>query len=226
MTNNTSLSPRLMSVCSFVPKGSRLADIGTDHARVPIYLIKNGIIISAIASDIGEGPLEKAAENLEFYNLSGMVDLRLGDGLKTIKGNEADCAVIAGMGGELISNILHAYIPDGLKRLIFQPMTDPHLVRRAAGRLGFKITAEDIVPENDKMYIILCCEPGEMTLSADEEYLSPMLKAHPLYGEYLSFRLTRLEKAAVQAEKAGAETDMVKEYRLLKKAYEEIKDVL
>ncbi len=221
---NTTLSPRLKAVAAFVPKGCRLADIGTDHARLPIYLIKNGTIEGAIASDIADGPLEKAAENLRYFSLSKKVELRKADGLRSVYDNEADCAVIAGMGGELISGLLEKYIPNGLKRLIIQPMTDAFMVRHALGKCGYKIIAEEIVPENDKMYIVICAEKGKMRLSDEEEQLSPLLVQHRLYRDYLVYRISRMEKAANQAEKAGAETEMVKEYRLLKKALREIED--
>lgn len=193
-----------------------LADIGTDHARVPIYLIKSGKISRAIASDISKGPLEKAKENLLYYNLSNQVELRLGDGLKTIHPGDADCAVIAGMGGELMASILMEYIPGGLKRIILQPMTDPHLVRRALCSLHYTIVSEDIISENGKMYIVIAAEPGELTLTSEEEYVSPALAKHPLCEEYLLYRLKRLHKAATQAENAGAATHIVHEYKTIK----------
>ena len=218
-SKNTPLSQRLMSVCSFVPKGSKLADIGTDHARVPIYLIKSGIISRAIASDIGEGPLEKARENIGFFGLSDFVELRLGNGMTTLKGGDADCIVIAGMGGELMANLLTDYIPRGVKRLILQPMLDPHLVRKALCKVGFCIVAEDIVAENDKMYAVIVAEPGEMSLSEEDAYVSPFAKTHPMYEEYLAFRLKRMEVAAENAIKAGAKTHLVEEYTILKNAF-------
>ena len=221
-SKNTALSQRLMSVCSFVPQGSRLADIGTDHARVPIYLIKSGVIPCAIASDIGEGPLEKACENITFFGLTDSIELRLGNGMTTLKDGDADCIVIAGMGGELMANLIADYIPDGVKRLIRQPMLDPHLVRKALCNAGFTIVAEDIVAENDKMYAVIAAEPGEMKLSVEETYLSPFTKAHPMYEEFLAFRLQRMKTAAENAIKAGAKTHLVEEYKILKNAFEHI----
>ena len=221
-SKNTSLSQRLLSVCSFVPPVSKLADIGTDHARVPIFLIKSGVIPRAIASDIGEGPLDKARENISFFGLSDKIELRLGNGMTTLKANDADCIVIAGMGGELMANLLTDYIPQGVKRLILQPMLDPHLVRKALCEVGFSIVAEDIVAENDKMYAVIVAEPGEMILSEDEAYVSPFAKTHPLYEEFLAFRLQRMKTAAENAIKAGAKTHLVEEYTILKNAFEHI----
>ena len=221
-SKNTTLSQRLLSVCSFVPQGARLADIGTDHARVPIYLIKTGVVSHAIASDIGEGPLGKARANITFFGLADLVELRLGNGMTTLRDGDADCIVIAGMGGELMANLITEYIPGGVKRLVLQPMLDPHLVRKALCNAGFAIVAEDIVSENDKMYAVIVAEPGEMKLSLEETYLSPFTKAHHMYEEFLSFRLKRMKVAAENAIKAGAKTHLVEEYTILKKAFEHI----
>ncbi len=220
---NTQLSPRLTAVASFVPKGCSLADIGTDHARVPIYLINSGVIENAIASDIGKGPLGKAAENLEYFGLSHKVQLRLADGMKGINDNEADCFIIAGMGGELISDILRTYIPKGTKRLILQPMTNIHLVRQALIDVGFSITYEEIVPELNKMYIVIVAEPGEMKLTENELYLPPTLKTNSLYAQYLDYRLSLMKSSARQALQAGADTQLVREFKLFSKAKDEIK---
>ncbi|MBQ3053288.1 MAG: SAM-dependent methyltransferase [Clostridia bacterium] len=218
MKNNV-LSPRLKSIVSFVEKNCIIADIGTDHARVPIYLLQNGIISYAIASDIGEGPLEKAKENLQYFNLTDKVSLRLADGFKGIKNNEADCGIIAGMGGEVISQILNEYIPISINTLILQPMTDSHFVRKAVADLGFTIEKEDIVIEKDKMYIVILCRKGKNTITEKEQYISPALKKHPLFKEYLAYRLKRMKNAATNAQKAGANTLMLKEYEILNEEY-------
>ncbi|MDP4119225.1 MAG: class I SAM-dependent methyltransferase [Bacillota bacterium] len=220
--NKNTLSPRLMSVVSYIKKGSTVADIGTDHARIPIYILQNNISDFVIASDIVDGPLGKAAENLKYFNLTDKVSIRKASGLSGISDNEADCAVIAGMGGELISNILRAYIPRGIKQLIIQPMTDADKVRRALAETGFSIKIEDIVPEGDKMYIVIVCERGNMSLSEEEFYISPVLSAHPLFKEYLLYKLTRMKNAAAKAIRAGANTEMLHEYTILKKAYENV----
>lgn len=217
MDKTTPLSKRLLSVCSFVPPGSVVADIGTDHARVPIWLIQNDVIPSAIASDIGSGPLEKAKENIEYYGLSDKIELRLGDGMNTLKTGDAECIIIAGMGGELMSNLLKNYIPKGTKRLILQPMTDSYFVRDALTSCGYKITSEDLIYENDKFYSVIVCEPGVSKLTQEETFLSPFMKIHPLYKEYLLYKTSRMEKAAKMAEKAGAETGVLYEYNLYKK---------
>ncbi len=217
---NTPLSQRLLSVCSYVPQNSVLADIGTDHARVPIYLILSEKISKAIASDIGSGPLSKAKENALFYGVLDKIDLRLGSGMKTLKDNDANCVIIAGMGGELMSNILYEYIPSGVEYLILQPMTDSHFVREALCKQGFSIKEENLIYENDKYYTIIFAVRGNMQLSLSDTYVSPFLKNHSLYESFLKYKISRMEKAAKMAEKAGATTQLVYEYNLYKSALE------
>ena len=98
------LSPRLLAVARLVPKCSVVADIGTDHAYVPIYLVENGIADFVIASDVVEGPAMRAIENIKRHNLSDKIDVRIGNGLEKVK--QADVIIIAGMGGKLICDII------------------------------------------------------------------------------------------------------------------------
>ena len=100
------LSKRLETVASFVPKGSNIADIGTDHGYVPIYLVREGQAEHAVAMDVRKGPLERARAHVAEAGLGSRIDVRLSDGLAGLKPGEADCVVIAGMGGELIIHIL------------------------------------------------------------------------------------------------------------------------
>ena len=100
------LDRRLQTCASMVRENHVLADIGTDHAYLPIWLVKKEVIKKAIASDINMGPLQKAAFNIRRYNVGKQVDARLSDGLELIFPNEADDIVIAGMGGELIADII------------------------------------------------------------------------------------------------------------------------
>ncbi len=115
-----------LSLCAdMVRRDSRLADIGTDHGYLPIELCMRGTIPSALACDINPLPLRSAEENIEKYGLSDRIKTRLSDGLQRVSADEADDIVIAGMGGELIRDILSAaaWVKDGEKRLVLQPMT-------------------------------------------------------------------------------------------------------
>ena len=100
------ISERLRTVAGMVSPGCRLADVGTDHAYIPIYLMQNGVIPQAVAMDINQGPLLRATENIRRYGLTGRIETRLSDGLEKLQAGEADTILIAGMGGLLMVRIL------------------------------------------------------------------------------------------------------------------------
>lgn len=155
-----SLGERLTACADFVRPGSVAADIGTDHAKLPVWLVYNGIIPSAVASDINEGPIESARRNIEAYGLSDKIKTFTGDGLQTLMPDMAQDIVIAGMGGELIAAILDAapWVKDPAYRLILQPMTHPERLRVWLFDNGFSIIDERAVCEAGKVYTIICAE--------------------------------------------------------------------
>lgn len=171
------ISYRLKEVARMVTKGNRLADIGTDHGYVPIYLKKNDIIPSAIAMDINKGPLEKAAENIKQENVA-QVTTRLSDGLKELKAGEADTVLIAGMGGELIVRILKdgEDILKTVKELILSPHSEWELVRKYLQDNGYAIVEEKMIKDQGKYYLLLKAEKG-----IEEKYTDCELK----YGRHL-----------------------------------------
>lgn len=154
------LDKRLMSCAEYVRENSKVADVGTDHAYLPIYLIKTGKIQYAIASDIRKGPLLNAEKNLKKYHLLDKVELRLSDGLEKIEKEEVDDIIIAGMGGEVIVDILSKadWIKDKNKRLILQPMSMEEKVRKFLYMEKFKIIKEKVVVSENKIYNIMCAE--------------------------------------------------------------------
>ena len=149
------LRGRLRAIADRVPDGARLADIGTDHAYLPIALVQSGRCPGAVACDIREKPLAAARRNVERAGLSDKISLRLGDGLAPLSPGEWDVAVIAGMGGDVISGILAraAGQVDGL--LLLQPMTSPEVLRRALCAQGFQLLDERGVDERGKLYTLL-----------------------------------------------------------------------
>lgn len=151
------MDQRLETVASAVRKGSRVADIGTDHAYLPIALVKRGICPSALACDIRKGPLENAKRSVAEARLTDAIDCRLGDGLAPIAAEEADDIVIAGMGGETIVAILQAcdWIADARYRLILQPMTRIEELRRYLLTHGFEIEREDVAHDSKHWYTVL-----------------------------------------------------------------------
>ena len=129
--SRSELSRRLSAAFELVREGEIVADIGTDHAVLPIHLVRCGLADSAIATDINKKPLMKAAENIDAVGLSDAIELRLGNGLACISPNEVDTIVIAGMGGELIADILAAapWLRSGSYKLILQPMSRSERLR-------------------------------------------------------------------------------------------------
>lgn len=148
------LSQRLLHLAEMVPSGGRLADIGTDHAYIPIFLVMEGRIPSAVAMDIGEGPLSRARINVAAHCLEAKIELRLSDGLKELHADEADTVLIAGMGGGLMVRILEAgghAIRPGLN-LVLQPQSEIQEFRKYLRMHDFQILKEDMVFEDGKYY--------------------------------------------------------------------------
>lgn len=152
-----SLDKRLSMVASMVRRGSRVADIGTDHAYLPVYLVQNGVCPSGIAADIGEGPLEAARHTVTEAGLTDKIALRLGDGLSPVSPDEADDIVIAGMGGETIVEILSAadWVKNARLRLICQPMTRAEELRRWLLTNGFSVAEERLVKDGHRLYPVM-----------------------------------------------------------------------
>lgn len=172
------LSKRLQTIADFVKKGAVVADIGTDHAHIPIYLIKNNIISRAYACDINTGPLEKAEENINYYGVKN-IELRLSNGLEKLKTDEADTVIIAGMGGELIIDILDRGqgFFDKKNTFILSPHTKIEEVRNYLLRKGLKILKEDMCIDEGKFYTVM-----EAKYTENKEMYS---EAELLYGKYL-----------------------------------------
>ena len=148
------LSQRLSSVASMVTAGNCLADVGTDHGYVPIYLYERNIIPHAIAMDVNKGPLERATLHIAESGMKEAIETRLSDGLAALKPGEADSVVIAGMGGPLIIRILSAYpeTTESLKELILQPQSEIPEVRIWLYENGYEIVEEHMVFEDGKYY--------------------------------------------------------------------------
>ena len=148
------LSERLSTVASMVTAGNCLADVGTDHGYVPIYLYERNIIPRAIAMDVNKGPLERAALHIAESGMKERIETRLSDGLTALKAGEADSIVIAGMGGPLMIRILSAYpeVTASAKELILQPQSEISEVRIWLYEQGYEIIEEHMVFEDGKYY--------------------------------------------------------------------------
>ena len=171
------LSKRLKAVVDMVTEGNIAADIGTDHGYVPIYLIKNNISKKAYALDINEGPLKMAAKNIRLEGLSDKITTVLSDGMEQMKDNMAESVIIAGMGGDLIVDILsRGSRIKGIKELVLSPHKRIDLVRKFLSQNCWEIIKEDMVMDGGKYYTIIKAVKGQNTEYTDVELL---------YGKYL-----------------------------------------
>lgn len=155
------LKPRLELILELIKDTDTLLDVGCDHAYLSIEALKRGIAKRVIAADVNEGPLKKAAENVENSGLTDKISLRLGSGIEVICEKEADTVVIAGMGGVLISEILdkNPKLSKSVKRYILQPMNSKEDLRKYLADNGYSIVCESLSKEKDKIYSILTVIP-------------------------------------------------------------------
>lgn len=171
---------RLNSLAAMVDNGDRIADIGTDHAYLPIELIKSGKITYAIASDIAKGPLDNAKKDVQEASLENQIDIRLGAGLSTVSvQDQIDTVIIAGMGGKLITQILDDAWQNKLrfKSLVLEPNVGECGVRKWLTEHSYKITAEQIIAESGHIYELIKAIKSQKksNLSAAELYFGPFL---------------------------------------------------
>lgn len=164
---------RLEVAASFSRRGARVADIGTDHASLPIYLVGNDIAPCALACDINEGPLRAARLNIASAGLSDCIGTRLTDGLNGIEDYDPEDVYVLGMGGELISRIVlsSALSRKAGVRLILQPMTHTHDLRRDLLANGFNIADETLVKDRDRVYQIIVAEYDGILRTATQSEL-------------------------------------------------------
>lgn len=194
------LSLRLKKVASLVEKCEIMADIGTDHAYIPIYLVKKEICNKAIASDINKGPVEKAKINVAFEELQNKIECRLGGGLSTVAAGEVDCAIIAGMGGNLIRDIIEEGkdVFKRLKYLVLQPVQNPEVLREYIIKSGYKILDEELCIDENKFYEIIKIKYDNNSVAMDPVFYEIgkklIEKEHPLVGEYINYKLGKYYK--------------------------------
>ena len=191
------LQPRLQLLADMVPADTRLADIGTDHGYLPVWLLQQGKITYAIASDINAEPLNHARQSAKEYGVSG-IDFRLCGGLDAINPAGVDTIAIAGMGGETIIHILEQapWTKDGKHTLLLQPMTKTELLRDWLTDNGYCFTKERLVWDKDFLYPVMQVTAGmQPKLSALQRRAGVAMSDDPLYGEYLSQHIARLQRA-------------------------------
>lgn len=176
--NTIRLSNRLLSVSSFVENGAIIADIGSDHAYLPTYLIKKGVAQKAVAGEVTEGPYQSAFNNVTHHGVEDRVIVRLADGLFAIEESDGvDTVTIAGMGGLLIASILENGKSNlkGVHRIIAQPNLHAKAIREWAVANGWKVVNEEILKEDGKIYEILVLERGPAHYDELELLVGPIL---------------------------------------------------
>lgn len=165
------LSKRLQAVAGLVTPDLKIADIGTDHAYIPIWLVEQGISPSAIAMDINQGPLEKAKENIVLHGLTSRIKTRQSDGMRQLKPSEAESVVIAGMGGGLVIKILEDVKEQdlGIKEWILQPQSELKKVREYLNESGYRIVDETMILDEGKFYPMMKAIKGKQEVYREEE---------------------------------------------------------
>ena len=221
------ISQRLRIVGDFVTQKT-VADIGTDHAYVPIYLHKKGNVEKVIACDINEKPLQKAQQNIKLHHAENKIITRLGNGLQPLQPYEVDSIVISGMGGMLMIELMEQSqnIIKTVKELILCPHLDVTAVRKYLHNIGYVITDEKMIQEWDNFYTILRAIPGKQKYDKEIEYIFGSIlleKKDAVLKEYIINEKIRLKKIKQhlydkRTEQSQKRLQQIEEY---KKAIEE-----
>ena len=208
------LSMRLRMNASLVTPGNRLADVGTDHGYIPIALVEEGVIPSALAMDVNEGPLMRAEEHIRLSGLASYIETRLSDGLEKLGCGEADSVLVAGMGGPLMIRILSEGKRQlaGVRELIVQPQSEIGLVRHFLEESGWNIDAEDMVREDGKYYTAIHAVPVDMAWGQEVFYRygkTLLENHHPVLGRYLKDRERICGQILENLDKNGRNTEII-----------------
>lgn len=221
------LTKRLKAVADLVPKGARVADVGTDHAYLPIYLMEQGIARSCIATDIHKGPLEAAKGNIAAAGVSG-IETRLCDGVCALSPDEADTVVIAGMGGDTAAHIVSEapWLKDPDKLLIIQPMSSADSVRIYLAENGFEVLTESCVCEGERVYSVMTARfCGKCRILSYYEAAVGMTDKNPREAEY-KYLSAVYNSLCKKAESIKGIERMAQEYEKTNRAAERLKSVL
>ena len=199
------LTPRLRAIADMVPHGACFADIGTDHAYLPTWLLLNGVIDCAIAADLREGPLERARETAKKHSVEDKMDFRLCDGLTAVREGEVNAIAIAGMGGDTIARILSQapWTKNPDITLFLQPMTSQPDLRQWLFENGYCIENERIVREGEKLYTVFRVKAGTMDELSPAELWAGRQNAELLRGAFLDHVIGKVNRALDGQRKAA-----------------------
>jgi len=194
------ISERLKQIANMIEECDTIVDVGTDHGYVPIYLVKKGIIKKAIASDINRGPVEKAKNNIILNRASSQISCRLGGGLSTVKCGEVQVAIIAGMGGNLIRDIMEndLDVVKKLKYMILQPVQNAEVLREYLYNTGYDIINEEICVDDGRFYEILKVRYNNKPKVVEKIYYEISLilldKKNPVMQKFIEYKLQKYLK--------------------------------
>lgn len=201
------LSERLAVIARMIPAHSRVADVGTDHGYLPVWLVQNGAADRVIACDVREGPLEHARRSAEEYGVAQKLEFRLGDGLSCIAPGEADTVVIAGMGGETMISILESapWVNAEPYRLLLQPMTKAELLRAYLAEHGYCFLDERLVCENHTYFPVMLVRGGGVpeALNPARCWGGVLLERDPLQGKALEAMIAQMGRALAGLERSA-----------------------
>lgn len=207
------LSKRLQVIFDLVPDEALVADIGTDHAYLPIALSKSGKAKKIIACDIKEKPLKTAQKNIEKFNIQN-IDLRLGDGVSPVKEQEVNTVIIAGMGGDVISHIISScsWLKNSDVLLLLQPMTSAELLRTFLYKNLFEIKKEIAVSDSSKVYSVMCVGYSGVNKQypTGSEFIGKVSSDTPDGRLYIEKQRSRIKKCINMLSSVESKQDEVK----------------
>lgn len=225
------IGSRLETIGRLVTAGSVVADIGTDHAYLPVWLIEQGCIQKAIAGDIAQGPCQAARSTIAQHGLQQQVEVRMGSGLSVVQPGEASCITIAGMGASTMIAILEAdmSVAEAAEALILQPMAGAASLRKWLCTHGWELVDEELVDDAPHFYEIMAARRGVSREYSEAEYaVGPVLlaKQHALLTKQLERQLstTRQLLENMGRSERAKESSKYKELQKLQAALEVLAD--
>lgn len=227
------MDPRLQAIADYVEKGELVADIGTDHGYIPIYLVGKGISPKIFATDVNPGPLENARKMVESQGMGKLIELGLGNGLEPIKKRSVDKIIIAGMGGLLIRDILvggEEFVSEMNPRLVLQPMVAQPELRKWLKNNGYRIKSERLARDRGKFYEIMLVEKGKETgdnLVHDEIGIRMLEEKDPLLMDFVKHKIGKYETILENIRQNAAESELmdIKTFEIIERI-EMLKEVL
>lgn len=224
------ISDRLIKVAQMITPDRRVADIGTDHGYVPIYLMQHGLAKHVIAMDVKEGPLAKARENIRLCGLEDVIEVRLSDGFEKLQSGEVESVCISGMGGELMKKLLlnGRHVTESIEEFVLSPHSEISLVRAYMHEMGHMIIEEEMLKDDGKFYTILKTARGSEPVytALENRYGRQLLKKRePVFMAFLEER-RRKQKLILENLKRNGSLASAKRHVQIEREIEEITAII